>query len=349
MNRAERMDKVIIKGFALSLLLSASSMAANADDAAQFYAGKTLAFIVASGPGGGYDLYARLLARHYPKYLPGNPSIAIQYVPGGGGIVAANNIAGLARRDGTAIGLLASSTFVLAAVGDPQTKFENLKFTFVGNMNEEVDTCSTWHTSGFNSVDDIKQREAIFGTAGVGSNSHTFPMAMNELLGTKFKLIPGYQGGAHVRTIAMERKELDGSCGIFVSTLGAQFKAPLANNQLKVVLQMGLSRHPLYKDVPNALELAPNEAARAVLELLFAQLTVGRPIVAPPDVPKPQADALQKAFDQAMSDPQMLADAEKSGVELRWFGSSRMKDEMLKMESAPASVKSNVRRILNPQ
>jgi tripartite-type tricarboxylate transporter receptor subunit TctC len=343
------MLKAITRGIAFSLLSFASSTAAKADEVAQFYAGKTISVIVASGPGGGYDLYARFLVRHYSKYLPGNPGFAIQYVPGGGGIVAANNVAGLARRDGTAIGLLASSTFVLAAVGDSQTKFENLKFTFVGNMNEEVDTCSAWHTSGFKSIDDIKQREAIFGTAGVGSNSHTFPLAMNELLGTKFKLIPGYSGGAHVRTTAMERKELDGSCGIFVSTLGAQFKAPLANNELKVVLQMGLSRHPLYKDVPNALELAPNESARSVLELLFAQLAVGRPIVAPPDVPKARAEALQQAFDKTMSDPQMQADAAKTGVELRWFGSSRMKDEMLKMENAPASVKSDVRRILNVQ
>lgn len=343
------MQNFITKGITLAVLLSASGIAARADEMTQFYSGKTLSFIVASGPGGGYDLYARLLLRHYPKYLPGNPGVAIQYVPGGGGIVAANNIAGLARRDGTAIGLLASSTFVLAAVGDSQTKFENLKFTFVGNMNEEVDTCSGWHTSGFSSIDDIKQREAIFGTAGVGSNSHTFPLAMNELLGTKFKLIPGYQGGAQVRTTAMERKELDGSCGIFVSTLGAQFQGPLANNQLKVVLQMGLSRHPLYKDVPNALELAPNASARSVLELLFSQLAVGRPIVAPPDVPKAQAETLQRAFDQTMSDPQMQADAAKSGVELRWFGSARMKDEMQKMESAPASVKSDVRRILNVQ
>jgi tripartite-type tricarboxylate transporter receptor subunit TctC len=320
-----------------------------AQDHAAFYADKTISFIVASGPGGGYDMYARMLTRHFGRHIPGNPSFAVQYLPGGGGIVAANNLYGLSRRDGTAMGLLASSTFLLAAIGDQHTKFENLKFTFIGNMNEEADTCSVWRTTGIRSVDDLKSREVIIGTAGVGSNSHTFPLGMNAVIGTRFKTIPGYSGGAQVRTTAMERGELHGSCGIFVSTLGAQFGQPLAEGKLSVVLQMGLSRHPKYKDVPNALELAPDEAGRQALELLFAQLALGRPILAPPDVPKPRAELLSKAFADTMRDPQFLAEAEKASVETRWFAGERMRDVMLQMEQAAPATKQRVRAILDQQ
>ena len=318
-----------------------------ADPVADFYKGKTISMIVASGPGGGYDLYARTLVRHYARHIPGNPNIVIQYLPGGGGIVAANTLYSVTARDGTGMGLLASSTFLLAAVGDKNTKFDNLKFTYIGNMNEEVDTCSVWHTTGIKSAEDLKTREVIIGAAGPGSNSLTFPLGMNSVLGMKFKPIPGYQGGAQIRTTAMERGELQGTCGIFVSTMNAQFPKQLADGHLKVILQMGLSRHPSFKDVPNALELATDANGRAALELLFAQLALGRPILGPPEIPADRAAALQKGFDATMDDPQFRADAEKMRVELRWFGAAKMKQVMERMEAAPKAVKDDVRKLLN--
>jgi len=342
MTRSTTRLTAIACGFA-----AASAMPAAADAVSDFYSGKTINMIVASGPGGGYDLYARTLVRHYARHIPGNPTIIVQHQPGGGGIVAANSVYGVARRDGTAMGLLASSTFLLNAVGDKNTTFDNLKFTFIGNMNEEVDTCSVWHTTGIKSVEDIKAREVIIGTAGPGSNSQTFPLGMNSVLGTKFKTIPGYQGGAQIRTTAMERGELQGTCGIFVSTMRAQFPKQLASGDLKVILQMGLSRHPSFKDVPNALELATDADGRAALELLFAQLALGRPVLGPPEIPADRAAALQKGFDATMADPQFLADATKSRVELRWFGAARMKEVMERMMAAPQAVKDDVRKLLN--
>ena len=338
----------LARGALLGLVCVAGAQA-QAQDGQQFFADKTINFLVASGPGGGYDMYARILTRHFGRNIPGNPSFAVQYLPGGGGIVAANNLYGLSKKDGTVMGLLASSTFLLAAVGDQHTKFENLKFTFIGNMNEEADTCSVWHTTGIHSVQDLKARDVIIGTAGVGSNSHTFPLGMNAVIGTRFKTIPGYSGGAQIRTTAMERGELHGSCGIFVSTLGAQFGQPLAEGKLSVVLQMGLTRHPKYKDVPNALELATDESGRQSLELLFSQLALGRPILAPPDVPQERAKILSKAFEDTMRDSQFLAEAEKTNVETRWFDAARMRDVMMKMESAPAPIKERVRTILDQQ
>ena len=229
-----------------------------AQDPASFYAGKTITIGVASSPGGGYDIYARTLVRHFAKHIPGNPNLAIQYMPGGGGIVVANWLFEAARRDGTQIALLASSTFLLAALGDRNTRFKNLGFTYIGNMNEEADTCSAWHTTGVATAKDFLSREVVIGTAGPSSNSHTFPLGMNSVLGAKLKLIAGYAGASTTRTAAMEKGELQGTCGIFVSTLNSQFRPLLDAGQLKVVLQMGLTRHPAYKDVPNALELAPS-------------------------------------------------------------------------------------------
>ena len=340
------MARSLMVAGAAAFLVLGQAHAARAQDPAAFYAGKQITIGVASSPGGGYDIYARTLVRHYSKHIPGNPNLAIQYVPGGGGIVVANQLFNASRRDGTYIALLASSTFLLAALGDRNTTFKNLEFTYIGNMNEEADTCSVWHTAGIKDTADFLSREVILGTAGPASNSHSFPLGMNGVLGSKFKLIPGYSGASTTRTAAMEKGELQAACGIFVSTLNSQFAKPLADGHLRVVLQMGLSRHPAYKDIPNALELAPNEAGKQALTLLFAQLALGRPFIAPPGIPADRAKALADAFAKTMEDPDFKADAAKLRIETRWFGPERIRELMKAMEDAPEPVKADVRKIL---
>ena len=184
--------------------LVAPSIACAAEDASSFYSGKTIAFIVGSSAGGGYDAYARLLERHYSKHIPGHPGIVVQYIPGGGGLVAANTLYNLSPKDGTAIALLASSSFLVGALGEPLAKFDNAKFTNIGNITEETDTCSVWNTTGVKDYKDFLTKPLIVGTAEIGSNSQTFPAAMNHVLGSKFKFIQGYQGSATLRTTAME-------------------------------------------------------------------------------------------------------------------------------------------------
>jgi tripartite-type tricarboxylate transporter receptor subunit TctC len=171
-------------------------------------------------------------------------------------------------------------------------------------------------------------------------------MAMIQLLGAKFKLIPGYQGAATSRTTAMERGELQGTCGIYVSTLLSQFGPFLKDGRLRVVLQMGLARHPAFKDVPNALELAHNPEDRQAFELLFAQLALGRPFVAPPDVPADRVAALRQAFDATMEDPELVAEMDKRNLERRWFGHARMTEILSRMKDAPASAQDRIRKIL---
>ncbi|MDB5650776.1 MAG: tripartite tricarboxylate transporter family receptor [Hyphomicrobiales bacterium] len=327
-------------------LIPPLSSPGSAQEAEPFFAGKTITLVVPSGAGGGYDTYARTLGRHFPKHIPGHPAIVVQNVPGGGGMVAANNLFNVAPKDGTAIAMLASSSFLVAALGERLAKFDNLKFTPIGNMSEEFDTCSVWRTSGIYNANDFLTKEVIIGSEGIGSNSQTFPMGMNEELGAKLKIIPGY-GGTQARATAMERGELQGACGIFVSTLASLFERQLGDGTLRVVLQMGLSRSPKYPDVPNALELAPDENSKAALGLMFAQLALGRPIMAPPGLPSERADVLSKAFAETMADPEFLVDAERMKIDTRWFGPARMTEVMQQMEAAPEPVKARVRKMLN--
>ena len=332
----------------LILLLATGVLAGpvHGQEVEQFYAGKSITMAVPSGPGGGYDTYARTLARHYSNHIPGHPQIVVQNVPAGGGMVAANNTFNISPKDGTALALLASSSLLVGALGEPQARFNNLKFTLIGNLSEESDTCAVWHTAGVKDTQDFLSREMMIGGEGSGSNSQTFPVVMNEVLGAKLKVISGYSG-TQLRAAAMERGELQGACGIFVSTMNAIFQRQLKEGTIRVILQMGLSRNPMYPDVPNALELAKDAEGRAVLTLMFAQLALGRPVVGPPDMPKARAEALVKAFAETMVDPEYLADAALMKLDNRWFGPARMEEVLRQIDAADEPTKARVRKILN--
>jgi tripartite-type tricarboxylate transporter receptor subunit TctC len=332
----------LLSAFMGGLILPAAS--SFAETPAEFFRGKTVTLGVGSGPGGGYDAYSRTLSRYYGRFIPGNPSVVIQYVPGAGGMVVANNIFSVAPKDGTSMAMIPSSVLLDGVLGSAAAKFDVQKFTSVGNMNEEADTCSVWHTTGINSAQDLFSRETIIGTAGPASNSHTFPLVMNAILGTKFKLIPGYGGGSTLRIVAMEKGELQGACGIFVSTVLSQFPTQVKEGKLKVVLQMGLERHPAFADVPNALEFAKTPEDKQMLALFFGQLALGRAIFAPPEVPADRAKALSDAFAATMKDAEFQAEAKKLHLETRWFGPDRMKEVIAAMTATPAAIRDKARQ-----
>ena len=333
-------------GFLVAMVgaVTAWPMAAWSDTPAEFFRGKTVTLGVGSGPGGGYDAYSRTLSRYYGKFIPGNPSIVIQYVPGAGGMVVANNTYSVAAKDGTFMAMIPSSVLLDGVLGSAAAKFDVGKFTPIGNMNEEADTCSVWHTTGINTAQDLLTKEAIIGTAGPASNSHTFPLVMNAVIGTKFKLIPGYGGGSTLRIVAMERGELQGACGIFVSTVLSQFGSQVKEGKLKVVLQMALERHPAFADVPNAVEFAKSDEDRQMLLLFFGQLALGRALFAPPEVPAERASALSEAFAATMKDAEFQAEAQKLNLETRWFGPDRMRQVTAQMAATPASIREKARQ-----
>lgn len=318
--------------------------AAWAQAPAEFFRGKSVTLGVGSGPGGGYDAYSRTLSRYYSRFIPGNPAIVIQYVPGAGGMVVANNTFSTAPKDGTFMAMIPSSVLLDGVLGSTAAKFDVRKFTAVGNMNEEADTCSVWHTTNIASAQDLFSKEAIIGTAGPASNSHTFPLVMNAILGTKFKLIPGYGGGSSLRILAMEKGELHGACGIFVSTVLSQFGSQVKEGKLKVVLQMALDRHPAFADVPNAVEFAKTDEERQMLSLFFGQLALGRALFAPPEVPAERARALADAFAATMKDGEFQAEAQKLNLETRWFGPDRMREITAQMAATPAAIRDKARQ-----
>lgn len=330
-------------GSAVAALLVAAAGTSVGQTPADFYRGKTLTFGVGSGPGGGYDAYSRLLTRHYGKYVPGNPSVILQHIPAAGGMVAANTTFGVVPKDGTYVTMIPSSVLLDGVLGSTAAKFDVLRFTPIGNMNEEADTCSVWHTAGFETAQDFFVREAIIGTAGPASNSHTFPLAMNAVLGTKFKLIAGYGGGSALRINAMEKGELHGACGIFVSTVLSQFGQQVRDGKLRVLLQMGVGRHPAFPDAPNAVELAKTDEQRLMLTLFFEQLALGRAVFGPPDMPADRARALADAFAATMQDETFLAEARRASLEMRWFGPERMAEIVRRMVATPATVKAKAR------
>lgn len=309
-----------------------------------FYQGKTVTLISGNSAGGGYDTYARLLLRHIRKYIPGQPNLVVQNMPGAGGMIAANHIANVASRDGTVFALFPASTLLDAVLGKGAAKFAPDTFTPIGNMNAEYDNCVVWRGRGIASADDVFRREVVTGATGQSSNSYVYPALMNVVLGTKFKLITGYPGNE--RMLVMEKGELDAACGIFTSTLQSTFASHVRAGKIEAILQMGLGRHPALPNVPSALDLAKTEEQRQILRLAFSPLEMGRSFFAPPGVPADRAQALQKAFRAAMTDRELLEEGAKANMELRWFDAARLTEIIRGMASSPEAVRAKVRSLL---
>jgi tripartite-type tricarboxylate transporter receptor subunit TctC len=336
--------KLALLGLCLGLVFPAGTV--TAEDLEKFYSGKTMTMIVGTDAGGGYDVYARLLTRHIKDFIPGKPTITVQNMPGAGGLLAVNHVFNNAKRDGTVFAMVPASNLLDGALGNPNAKFDLASFTAIGNMNAENDNCIVWRGRGTESTDDLFKKDVITGATGQASNSYIYPALMNSVLNTRFKLVSGYPGTDRMRL--MEKGEMDAACGIFTSTLQTQMGQLLDGGKIFVAIQMGLSRHPSFAGVPNAVELAKNEADRELLALAFSPLEMGRPIIAPPLIPGERVDALQAAFVSAMKDDGLSAEAAQLKLELRWFDAKRLRQILADMSSAPEPVKKRARTLLTP-
>ena len=279
-----------------------------------FYRGKKIDMIIGYSPGGTYDLYARLVARHIGSHIPGKPIVVPRNMPGAGSRTAATWVFSLAPRDGSVLATADQSLSLQQAAGDKRVQFDTTKFVYVGNPNVENNTTAVWHASGVKTIDDARRREVTMGATG-GSTSSQYPKAMNTLLGTRFKIILGYPGGNDIN-LAMERGEVDGRG----SNSWASWKATrphwLADNKINILVQIGLKKTPDLPDVPLLMELGGNDEDRALLRLLSASTAIGRPIFTTPDTPPERVAALRKAFDAMVRDPAFLDDARNGHFEL---------------------------------
>lgn len=302
--------------FAVLVLGSLVGAAAGrAEGVADFYAGKQLNLYIGYSPGGGYDTYARLLARHIGKHIPGNPTVVPQNMPGAGSLTLANYLYNIAPKDGTAFGTFGRGLAMDKLLGGTGIRFDSRHFSWLGSLNNEVSICVSWHTSPIKRVEDMRTHEFIVGGTGSGSDTAIFPLVLRNLLGLDIKLISGYPGGTDV-LLAMERGEVDGRCGWSWSTVMATRPDWVEEHKINILLQLALDKHPDLPNVPLVTDLARTDDERQAMELIFARQVMGRPYTAPPGVPAERLEALRRAFDATTRDPEFLADAAKLDLEV---------------------------------
>jgi tripartite-type tricarboxylate transporter receptor subunit TctC len=301
----------------LSLAFAAATLLAQFSEArAADFKGQTLTIAIASGTGGGYDAYGRLAARHLPKHLAGNPAVVPKNMPGAGGVVTANWLYNVAPKDGTAMAIFQAGTAFEPLFGNRQAKFDPTKFNWLISLNRLANIGIFWHDSPVHTVDDLFKGEVLVGSSGGGNAStQVFPVLLNNLIGTKFKVIAGYSGTGETG-IAMERGEVHGIVGTEWSSLKASRPDWIRDKKVRVVIQISLAPHPELKDVPSVINLIKDNDSRQVMELLLARQEYGRPFAAPPGAPADVITALRAGFARMAEDKDFLADANKLRAEI---------------------------------
>jgi tripartite-type tricarboxylate transporter receptor subunit TctC len=295
--------------WALAIALTCFS-AARADDAASFYAGRNLNLIEGFNTGGGADLYTRLVAAHWVHHIPGHPNIIVQNMPGAGSMTAANHLFNVSPRDGSEIGLFAGNIAIDPVIGGVPSQYDSRKFNWIGAPAAESDVCVASKNSSFKTFDDVLHRDMITGAAG--TSTLDFPVVLNSLLGTRFKLVKGYRGSAGLR-LALERGEIEGFCGLGLDSLHS---LGLNEDNVTILVQTALKSDPRLEGVPIITDYAKSAEQRQVMQLIFGWLVMDRTFAAPPDVPADRVAALRAAFDETMADPAFRADVEKAALSL---------------------------------
>ncbi len=281
-----------------------------------FYKGKRMRVVISTSPGGGYDIYARFITRHMEKFIPGNPNIIPQNMPGAGHRRAAQYLSLKAPRDGSVIATISQGLpFAQIVWPERHKRIDTGQFIWIGNVNEGNNVLMLWHTTGVKSWEDLRNKEIVVGGTGAGSTSGQYPRALNNILGTKMKIILGFKGGTEMN-LAMERGELDGRGSNAWASIKSITPQYLKEKKLILPIQMGLTRAPDLPNVPLIWELGRNEAETKVLKLMVMASRIGRPILAPAGVPADRVAALRAAFDAAVHSKAFLAEAKKRRLEI---------------------------------
>lgn len=285
------------------------------DALSDFYQGKQITMMIGTSPGGDYDQRGRMLARYMPKYIPGAPTIVPRNMPGGVGLQAAHWLYEVAPKDGTSLHMVMQSMPAHQLLGGQGVQFDAGKFNWVGNTTDTPNVVTTWHTTGIATVEDAKKKEVILGAPGTATSSVYYPLLMNALAGTKFKIIAGYPGGNDVN-LAMERGEVGGRGSNAWASWVSGNPAWLKEGKIHQIVQVGLKRHKDLPNVPMLMELGATDEDRAVLRFMSADTAFARAVATTPDVPADRLTALRRAFDAAMKDSELLAESAKAKRDL---------------------------------
>jgi tripartite-type tricarboxylate transporter receptor subunit TctC len=331
---------------ALAWIAACALSPARAQGPADFYQGKSIDLYIGYSAGGGYDVYARALARYMGRHIPGNPAIVPKNMPGAGSLVLGNWLYNVAPKDGTVFGTVARGVAFDPLLGSTKAQFDASRFTWVGSMNDEVSVCVAWHTSGIARLEDVMQRELAIGGTGPVADTDQFPKVLNGTIGTKFKIIPGYPGGNDI-DLAMERNEVMGRCGWSWSSVIATHKRWLDDRKINLLVQLALNKHPDLPNVPLIMDFARNDEDRQIFKLVFARQPMGRPFVAPPGIPSDRAAALRAAFSKTMQDAAFLAEAQKMALEINPVSGEAVQAIVADAYRTPKSIADRVASMVN--
>jgi tripartite-type tricarboxylate transporter receptor subunit TctC len=328
---------------AAAALACVGAVPAAAQSAADFYKGKQINLLIGVGVGGEYDLHARLSGRYIGKHIPGNPTVVPQNMTGAGGLKMANYLYTVAPKDGTSLGMMANNFPMMQAVEANGVQFDATKMFWIGSIAPTVETMGVWHTAEVNSVEDARNKEIVAGASGRGAITFTFPTAMNEFLGTKFKIVTGYEGGNAIN-LAMERGEVQARNNTWSSWKVTKADW-LRDKKIVIIAQAG----PKAKDlpgVPSLTELARSEDDRKILELIVSGTEFGRPLATTSGVPAERVKALRDAFMATMKDAEFLAEANKLNIEVDPVSGEHMQQLATKLMATPKNLAARAKAIV---
>ncbi len=329
-----------------AVLLTSSSGALAQDEASRFYAGKSVTITVSSSPGGGYDLYSRLLARYMGKYIPGNPTFIVTNMPGAGGNVAAAHIANIAPKDGTAIGAIYMGTVVDPLfTGKTRPTHDPVKFNYIGNANKDVYVCLVRTDAPVKTFTDLMEKELVVGATAGGASTHDFPLLLKNILGAKFRIVTGYPGTRQINA-AIEKGEVQGGCGQSWSSMAATYPHWFRDNLVKVLVQEDSEGYPELnaKGVPLMRSFAKTEEQKKVFDLVYSQTVFGRPYVVAAEVPAERIAILRKAFMAAMGDAGLKGEAEKMQVDVIATPGEELQKKIVEIYATPADIVERARK-----
>jgi len=308
----------------------------SAQSVADFYARTSIRLIVSADPGGSYDQIGRLVSRHLGRHIPGNPRVVPENMLGASGRVAANFLYRTAPQDGSVIGVIQQSIPMGQALGEGGVQYDASRFNWIGSPVRLDETLVVWHTTGVRTIEDARQKPVIIGATSPTGMNYVYPKLANELLGTRFKIVTGYPGGTPI-VLALERGEVEGRGSNPWSEWKATKPDWVREGKIIALMQMSLFKHPDLPHVPLMMDLAPNETVRSIFELVSIVGEIGRPFVTSPGVPAERTAALREAFRKTMSDPDFLADAAKSHIDIHPIFGEELESLVKRVLSSPRS------------
>ncbi|MCW1411275.1 tripartite tricarboxylate transporter substrate-binding protein [Rhizobium sp. 1AS11] len=334
---------------AMALVFTAlTAQVTHAQTPAEFYKGKTVTLIVSAAPGGGADLYARAFIKYFSKYLPGNPNVVINNLPGAGGLTAAGQLQNSEARDGTVVAMLQRNNLYLPLVSDEKIAFDPRKVGWLGSLNKETYALATWQNAKVKKIDDLFAQPLVIGSTSFNNENRTFPAIINQYLGAKMDIVAGYKGNDEI-ALAMERGEVQGRFLTVTSLMSGNDASWLKDGKINVIAQMGIEPNPAIPNVPLILNYVKNPETKALFEFMFLPLQTGRPFAAPPEVPADRLAALRKAFEDAANDKDFRAELTKQNATVELVNGLDTEAIVKTLYATPGDTIKAVKALLKPQ